>query len=217
MRPNAEQPSGRSPSFSGFDALSFVARVLEASVVVFTRSRFGARYFGIEGLGVFLWAMVFIAYWGDQSVTAPTTEQFSWIGESYASPRYATPSADGMLGFLGVWFLAFFVARADILKRRLKGDPEHTRYSGLPHRLFRAGLSERSAKISLEPVLVFVAGALLQEWDPLVGTFVMFGAAGILVSSAINLIHENRRLEDMRDAQIEQRHLAARFRGKRWM
>lgn len=195
MRSDPHATSGQGPGISPLGALAFAARVLEASVVVFTRTRFGERYLGVQALAVLPAVVLF----------ASSQEGFS---------------PDGLFSFLGAWLVAFVIARLGVLDRIRRDDTEHSYYNGFPI-LMRLplirGISERSAKVALEPVVIFVVGAVLkEESDPALGNYLMWAAVGTLVSAAITQAQERQRLVDLRDAQLEQRYLAKRFRENRW-
>ncbi len=173
----------------------FLSQTLETSIVVFTRSRFGARYFGVHAAAVVPLVLVYSLFWREHDPT----------------PLWA---------FLGCYLLAWGAARAGILRRRAHGDNEHSFYSGTPSILrwpvFRRWLGERAAKAWMEPLLVLGCGIGLTHLSQPLGSYVMLAAAGMVMSMAIARAHERTRLMDMRDAYIEQRSLAERFREGGW-
>jgi hypothetical protein len=194
VRSNPHETSNRSTGPSPLNVLAFVARVLEASVVVFTRVRFGERYLA-----------------GHALLAMPA--MFLVVGAQ------ANQNSDDLFVFMSVWALAYLCARADVQKRRRRGDMEHSQYNGFPIlaklRPFRR-LGERQVKLALEPIVIFLFSAFVCEWNEAIGGFMMWGAAGTMVTSAMSQAQERQRLTDLRDTQIEQRNLAERFRENRW-
>lgn len=172
-----------------------LCQVLEASVVVFTRSRFGRRYFGMQAAAVIPLVLLYSLFWRD---------------------RDPTP----LMVFLGLYLVAWGIARAGIVRRGLRGDREHSYYSGAPSILrwpvFRRWLSERRAKLSVEPLLIAAWGVGLMPVSEPLGCYLMLAAFGSAMSMRIACAYERTRLADMQDQYIEQRQLAERFRDGGW-
>ncbi len=76
-------------------------------------------------------------------------------------------------------------------------------------------IRKQSAARNLEPLLCMLAGGLLGGcWSPNVGGFVIVAGIANGMATAIVVEADRKRLEAMRDAEIEQRYLAARYQGQ---
>jgi hypothetical protein len=118
--------------------------------------------------------------------------------------------------YLGIWLLALACQRVRTLWLRKQGAVWHSRYEGYPWlalSLLRNG-KEWQAKLLIEPVLCLLAGVVLYQFYPALGSFVMAGFVSMAMLEAINRELDRRRLAAMRDAEIEQRWLGARYRGQ---
>ncbi|MBE7508552.1 MAG: hypothetical protein HS101_20030 [Planctomycetia bacterium] len=175
--------------------VAFVARAFEASVVVFLHEpgSFGERYLGLQA-GV---ALLLIFFW-----------------PVLCEPHHdATP----MLIYAGAYCLACVVIRARLQLRRKRGLPQpHTRYSGSPGLLRRfRRMDEVKAKQIVEPFLTFAVGAVMLNFSPPLGGYLMIASAGLMISNGLAAEYERRRVSDMHDAYLEQRGVAERFRDMR--
>ena len=118
---------------------------------------------------------------------------------------------------LMVWWIAAFLV-AVIVQRIItwravrKGAVIHSQYAGTPlltHIPFFR--KERDAMI-LEMILCFALGALLMGVSQFIGVFMMAGFVSLMVRTGIEDTVYNRRLDRMRDAQIEGRWYGDRAR-----
>lgn len=175
--------------------MTLLCQVLETSVVVFLRRGFGQRYFSKQAVLVIPLVLLYTLFWEGHDLRP-------------------------LLVFLGLYMLCWAVARAGIIRRGIKGDVEHSYYSGTPSvlrwKLFRGRLSERRAKATVEPLLVFAFGLAFMDWNRPLGSYLLLAAGGMLMSMGIARSYERARLMDMRDSYIEQRSLAELFREGRW-
>lgn len=164
------------------------ANSLALTCTVFLRTDFGKEGIGIAGLlSVFL-----ILGWGS-------------IGNSLP-----------MLGFLAIWIVAILCQRIKQTINWQRGAVIHSLYGGYPwlsKRLFPR-MSELNAR-GVDAFICFAVGGLLTQFDKPLGWFVIAGGVSILFTEAMMVEATRRRLQQMRDAEIEQRTLAELYkRGK---
>jgi hypothetical protein len=119
-----------------------------------------------------------------------------------------------MWPFLGLWLIVVLCHRASTMRALRQGVIRHSRYEGdVDTKLIK---SRATVKQVIEP-LVCVASAVGFEMAGLSHGFALFVGWGALSLSLVALIGRqliNRRVEAMRDAEIEQGYLAARYRGE---
>lgn len=192
MEDNHRQPPGFAERMKGAAGwFSMVCHVLETSVIVFTRRRFGWRYFGLQAAGVIPLVLLYSLCWRGHD-TRP------------------------LMVFLGLYLLALGIARAGIIRRSRQGDTTHSHYSGTPSvmewKVFRGRLGERAAKQCVEPLVIACVGLCWMGLNEPLGWYLVLGAVGSVMSIGIARAYERNRLADMRDQYIEQRHYAERFR-----
>lgn len=171
--------------------LGLLSQTLEASVVVFLRSNVGERFLGLQAAAVIPVVLVYSVFWQGHDIRP-------------------------LLAFLACYLLACLSLRMRGIWHRRRGEIVHSQYSGTPiilrAPLLRRWLGERAAKGTLEPLLVLLVGYLLLPASEPLGSYLMLAAGGQLVSFQLALAYERQRLMDARDAYIEQRHMAERFR-----
>ena len=171
--------------------IGFFARTLSTSVEVFLRSGFGERYFGMQAAAVIPLALAFTMFWKDEDPI-------------------------GLFVFLGAYVFMCAGRRIEGAIRRKRGDIAHTYYNGRPGilswRIFRR-LSERTAKRLVEPMLVCVTGALLNAVSRPLGFYLIVAGVGMIVSTGFSEAYLHVRMMDVRDAYIEQKQVAEKFRG----
>jgi len=121
-----------------------------------------------------------------------------------------------MFPFLGLWILMLACQRARTFKRVRQGVIWHSRYEGYPWLALRFPLvrTEARAKSLMEPVLCLLAGVALVQISEKLGMFVMAGFISMAIVDGINREIDRKRLAAMRDAEIEQKWLVARYRGQ---
>jgi hypothetical protein len=175
--------------------VAFVARAFAVSVEVFLHraDSFGERYLGLQAGA----ALLLIFFW----------------------PVFCEPHHDPtpMFIYAGAYALACVVIRARLQLRRKRGLPQpHTRYNGTPELLRRfKRLDEVKVKQTVEPFMTFAIGAVILNFSPPLGGYLMIASAGMLISNGLAAEYERRRVSDMHDAYLEQRGVAERFRDMR--
>jgi len=175
--------------------LTLVARMFEAPVVVFLHrpDSFGERYLGLQSGA----ALLLLFFW----------------------PAFCEPFHDPtpMFIYAGLYVIACMRIRLKTFARQRRGGPQpHSRYNGTPDlgRWFRR-MEEVKVKCKVEPVLVFVLGALAGIFNGPLAGFLMLASLGLLISSGFAAGYEQRRVTDMNDAYLEQRNVADGFRDMR--
>lgn len=174
--------------------LTFLARTFGVTVEVFLRrpDSFGERYFGMQAAAAFVLILVWPAFWEGHS-------------------------AEPMLVFLLLYWLALLRARACIAARVRRGGPQpHSRSNGVPilQRVFRR-TPEQRIKAGLEFLVVFLVGALLLGVSEPLGAYLMVAAFGAGATSGMSGSLQHRRSLDLHDAFVEQRDTAEAFRRMR--
>ncbi|TWT45295.1 hypothetical protein RAS1_17170 [Phycisphaerae bacterium RAS1] len=193
---NDNQSAGPLEGYRNFIGLiSFVARAFAVSVEVFLHraDSFGERYLGLQAGA----ALLLIFFW-----------------PVFCEPHHdATP----MIYFAGLFVLSCMLVRIRVFVRRRRGGPQpHARYSGTPELLHRfKRLDEVKVKQTVEPFLTFAIGAVMLNFSPPLGGYLMIASAGLLISNGQVAEYERRRVSDMHDAYLEQRGVAERFRDMR--
>lgn len=121
-----------------------------------------------------------------------------------------------MFPYLGVWLLALACQRIRTFWLVRHGAVWHSRYEGYPWLAlcFLRDGKESKARLLVEPVLCLLIGVALYQFYPRLGGFVMAGFLSMTMLEVINRELDRRRLAAMRDAEIEQRWLGARYRGQ---
>lgn len=172
--------------------IAFISGTLAVSVEVFLHRRLGARYLGLQAAAVILLVPLYSLFWEGHDV-APLAQ------------------------FLAVYLvMCFFHRIGNAARSRRGGAQEHTRYTGYP-RLMRLlpRTSERTVKLVIEPIIVFLVGTFTLPASEPLGSYLMLASAGLIVSTHLSAGYERTRALDMHDASIDQRQLAEDFHGMR--
>ena len=121
-----------------------------------------------------------------------------------------------MFPYLGIWLVMLICQRARTFQLVRRKVIWHSRYEGYPWLAFCFPFirTESRAKRLMEPLLCLLAGAALYQFSHGLGVFVMAGFVSLTMVDAINRELVRKRLAAMRDAEIEQRWLVARYRGQ---
>lgn len=119
----------------------------------------------------------------------------------------------GMIPFFGLWFIAIVVQRIRTLRYRRQGVRVHSMDPGVPWLALKFTKSHAVAVTVVEPAIVGAAGAVISLWSDGLGTFVMLGAASLLVRTGIEQLAARMRVQRMIDANIEGTWYGARYRG----
>jgi hypothetical protein len=189
MQQKQHQGDGRPSIQGGTNLLWLGANCYSTCFTVFIRTGFGTEALGVNGVGAVILILIGMSEGGD-------------------------PGA--FLNFLYAWLCALVVQRVRTAKMVNAGLIEHSRYSGWPSltlKLFPFIKSEMRAK-GVEPGLCAVAGVLLAPMSPPLAAFVFCGAFALAVVRGMEQQVNRMRVQQMRDAEIEHRQLAMRFRGE---
>jgi hypothetical protein len=186
MPQNPQQEMQKPSKGDILGVLLLIANAHATCFTVFFRSNFGVEALGFPGLTAFLMMVV-----------------------------YGTLRAPEMFIYLGAWFIALLAQRMRTLRMVRQGCRVHSRYTGYPALAMKLpGVTERTAVVLVEPLLCLLVGAFLYcTVSQALGGFVMFGVASLLFRYGIEQQITRKRVQTMRDAEIEQRYLAERFRG----
>ena len=151
-------------------------------MVVFLRTGFGKEYPGVAAL---LGLIIMVLYAG-----------FARVPEMFA--------------YIAVWLFAVILQRVKTFALARKGVVVHSRYWGYPWLAFMVPFvrKEGTARGIIEPMLCSVIGWVLTSWSPGVGGFVIVAGWANAIAGAIVADVDRKKLQAMRDAEIEQRYLA---------
>jgi hypothetical protein len=119
-----------------------------------------------------------------------------------------------MWPFLGLWMIVMLCQRASTQRAMRQGVIRHSRYEGdVETKMVK---SRWTVKQVLEPLVCLIAAFILEDMGATHGfaLFVGSGAFSLWFVATTDRELENKRLQAMRDAEIEQRYLAARYRGE---
>jgi hypothetical protein len=182
-------PGDRVTMAGSFNGLYALANAHALTCTVFIRTDFGREGIGLHGLV----AMLMILFYGSFLNCYP------------------------MFPFFLLWMLAVICQRIRQLINWRRGVILHSRYNGYPwlsKRLFPR-MSELNAR-GVDAFLCLAIGGLLAQFNQPLGWFVMAGFVSILFSEAVMVEFNRRRLQAMRDAEIEQRYLAEQYKSGRF-
>ncbi len=116
--------------------------------------------------------------------------------------------------FLGLWMLVVLAQRLSTMRAMLRGVVRHSRYEGDVDTKWCK--NRRTVKLVLEPLVCAFLGVCVEAAGLSHGlaVFVGSGAFSLAMTAMIDRGLEDKRLQAMRDAAIEQQYLAARFRDE---
>lgn len=157
---------------------------------VFLRTNFGKEAIGFSGIAA---ALMILLYGG--------------LMQSYAT-----------WVFFCIWMLAVLCQRMKQFQNWRNGVIVHSRYNGFPwlaFKLFPRLKNEGNAK-GTEAFMCLAVGWLLTYIDQPLGWLIMGGFLSIMFSEAIMVEFNRKRLQAMRDAEIEQQYLAEQYREGRF-
>lgn len=184
-----QQQQGGSDMNGAFNAAFNILYGHAIVMLVFLRSNFGRD--GIGFYGIFGLAMILV--WGGMT-------------NSYA-----------MFVLLCAYLLALVSQRMKTFANERKGIITHSRYQGdsvVAKRLF-----PRMSDLNLcgmDAFLCLVSGAALTAIDKPLGLFIMGGFISILFTEQMTRELYRKRMQAMRDAEIEQRFLAETYKSGRF-
>lgn len=182
-------PGDRITMGGTFDALLSLAHALSLSFTVFLRTDFGREGIGRAGLG----AAILILLYGQFAEC-----QAMWV-------------------FFLAWLVAVICQRIRQFNNWRMGTAIHTYYNGFPWistRLFPR-LSERNAR-GMDGWLCVIAACGIVFYDKPLALFFVAGGVAILLVEAIIVETTRRKLQQMRDAEMEQRYLTDLYKQGRF-
>lgn len=185
-----QQQQGGSDMKGAFNALYNLAYGHAIIAIVFLRSNLGREAIGIHGI----FGLAFILLWGGMT------------------------SSYGMYVLLCAYLLALLSQRMKTFANERKGIITHSRYQGdsvVSKRLFPR-MSDLNAKGIDAFLCLVIGGALAAFVDQGLGLFIGFGFISILLCENINRELYRKRMQAMRDAEIEQRYLAETYKSGRF-
>ncbi len=121
-----------------------------------------------------------------------------------------------LLGFLGVWLLVMLCQRASSERAKRAGVVRHSRYEGDVDEQMAKRFGRTAVKQVIEPLFFLVTGVCVEAigFSHGLAVFIGFGAFSLAWVAMVDRQLDNMRVQAMRDAAIEQAHLAARYRGE---
>jgi len=182
-------PMGRLGSASFWFIL--VLQTMSVSMEVFLRKGMGSRALGLRaGLALLLIPLWLLLWPHDNGVP--------------------------LLGFWACYLVAYLAQNAAASRRFRRGEATHSRYTGYPRLMrFFPRADESKFKASVEPLIVFLTGALLTGWNAPLATYLMFASFALAGTSAVIDAAMKARVRDLNDARIDQEDLAERLRKLR--
>src|SRR5579871_704429 len=173
-----------------FNFVYALARGHATCFLVFVRKNFGGEALGWPGLTAFIIMLV--------------------VGSFGQIPE--------MWPFLGVWMLALLCQRAGTMKAARQGIIRHSRYDGdVDQKMAKLFRSRVAVKQIVEPLACVALAVFFEDYLGTSHGFALFfgvGAFSMAMVAVIDRQLDNKRLEAMRDAEIEGRYLTARYRGE---
>lgn len=188
MSQREQQPGASWGTRAGSYLIPLTVGALAVSLEVVLHRRMGKNSVGVRGALAFIMIPMWTVFW---------------------------PEMDP--GPLFVFWLLFLLG---CVRNRFKPAPPgwHTRYTGEPvllrfvPKFLRRKIDESRFKSKVEPLMVFVLGAVLMEFVPILGSFLLTAAIGLFISlDGIERITKAK-AERLCDARIDQEHLVQRFR-----
>jgi len=119
--------------------------------------------------------------------------------------------------FLGLWVLAMLCQRASSERAKRQGVVRHSRYEGdVDEQMVKRFGSRTVVKQLIEPLFCVVMGLFVEAAGLSHGlaVFIGSGAFSLALVAMIDRQLDEKRVQAMRDAAIEQSYLAARYRGE---
>jgi hypothetical protein len=119
---------------------------------------------------------------------------------------------------MAYWLMAFFVAM--VIQRIItvtflgRGYELHSMDSGRPLLTKLLPFMTVNHALVFEGICLFIAGAVVADQSPFIGKFLMLGFVSLFIRTAIEESIYKRRLQRMKDAELEQRWLSEQFRGR---
>lgn len=177
-------PQGQEQKSDPLGLLYFLCNVHCTTFTVFLHYGFGSEALGFPGLGALILIILCMA------------------------------SDARMLYWLMAFLVALIIQRIFTFAYLGRGYALHSMDPGLP--LLSKVLPFVSVKsaIVMEAVLCLVTGGFMFDVSPFIGKYLMWGCITLIVRTAIEVSVINRRMQRLRDQELEARWLAERFRGR---
>lgn len=186
-----QQQHDKQQAHGGFNLAYFVLFGFATCVIPFTRTNTGKEAFGLNSFAALLLMIAFGSFANSQAI---------WV-------------------LLLLWILAVLRQRVTQMQNHRKGFIVHSRSLGDPWLAFKLfpRIKDYGTAKGAEAFLVMAIGCLLgYGLDPALGWLLALGGIGCLCIEGFAAEVRKRRLQDMRDAEMEQRDLAERFRDGRF-
>lgn len=184
-----QQQQGGTDMNGAFNAIFNIVYGHAIIMIVFLRSNLGRDAIGFHGM----FGLMTILLWGGMT-------------NSYA-----------MFVFLCVYLLAVLSQRMKTFANSRKGIIPHSRYNGdsvVSKRLFPR-MSDLNLR-GMDAFLCLVIGGGLTFVDKSLGLFIMAGFLSILFSENVTRELHRKRMQAMRDAELEQRFLSETYKSGRF-
>lgn len=171
---------------AGFNGLYLAACGWSLTYRTFTRRDFGRDALGFPGLA----GMGVMLVWG-----------------AYIN----TPE---ILAYFCAWIISVIRQRVIQHKNRLNRVSTHSMYPGYPSLVYRLcpWVKSDARAVEIEAFLVMAVGGAIAQIMPGMGLFIVGAGASTLVAECLSAEGRNRRLQQMSDAEIEQRSLAEDYK-----
>jgi hypothetical protein len=180
MSNNQQNPqSMRFKNEDAFGLLYFLSNIHATSIATLIR-----RDFGREALGWNSFLAMFLIFF-----------------------VYAATADAALLAYLGVWFFCQIMQRIRTFRLLRSGAVMHSRYAGYPYVAMHVPFvrSQTTAMGLIEPMLCLIGGTMLCTVSVNLGGYIMLGFLSFMIRNGIETEIRRKRLERMRDAEIEQR------------
>lgn len=156
-------------------------------------SSFGQRYIGLQGVVVIPLVLLYSLFWKGHDVRP-------------------------LLWFLPLYLAMCLFVRIGVAWRCRQGDQEHSLYNGRPYlSKLLPRWKETTIKGIVEPIILFVGGALILAANQALGSFIMLVGFGQMGLMKLIMGNEHMKAIDLNDAMLEQRNLvevARKMRGE---
>jgi hypothetical protein len=119
-----------------------------------------------------------------------------------------------IFNYIGLWLLVVLIRQGEARSRKRKGLIQHSQYAGYPWVTAWIPLvrNEQAAR-GLDPLVCLAIGTAMMPISENLAKFICFGFVSILVKEGIEQAIVNRRVERMRDAQIEGNYYGSQING----
>jgi hypothetical protein len=170
----------------GLGVLYFLCNIHATCITPFIRSGFGKNALGWNGV------LAFALLW------------------------YMACTEKGMGWYFAAWFVALIYRRLQTFRLLRRGELIHTRYAGYPWLAMKCPFvrSEHTAEVFVEPMGCLFVAVLLAHFSPGMGGFVLIGGAALFIRTGIEGMITDKRVEQMRDAAIEQAWYSEEYRKR---